>query len=396
MKNQPTSVFIFAGERSGDLHGSHLMQALRQDLPSISFWGVGGPAMRKEGLTTSLHMEDFEVMGLTDVLCSLPKLLKHFFRLRYEILTQKPSAVILIDYPGFNLRLAKALRKKGYRGKIVQYICPSIWAHGQHRIQHMANTLDLLLTILPLELKYFSGTSLDVTYVGNPLREYIQKYPYKEDWMQLMDIPKGNRLLALFPGSRQGEIERNLPFLLEASALLKQDHPDLRFAVSCANPHPIKFAFPLIESLGLVLNKDIFMVPLDYTYELMRDCHGAIAKSGTVTLELALHQCPTLVVYNLTFLNRLFAKYILRLKLPHYALANIVAEELVFPELIEYGFSTENIYRTMIPLLEPTPQRKICIEGCKKIRALLEENRASRTAAKKIVELLDSPRSLSC
>lgn len=396
MKNEQDSLFIFAGEKSGDLHGSRLMQSLKLDFPNISFWGVGGLAMRREGLKISLPTEDFEVMGLTDVLWSLPKLLKHFYRLRDEIITQQPLMVVLIDYPGFNLRLAKALRKKGYQGKIVQYICPSIWAHGQKRIQHMASTLDLLLSILPFESKYFSGTSLEVCYVGNPLLEYIQKYHYKENWKKYFDIPKEDRLIGLFPGSRESEIARNLPFLLESAVLLKKDHP-LRFALSYANPRTLLLTTSLLPSLGLVLNKDIFMIPSDYTYELMRDCHCALAKSGTVTLELAIHQCPTLVVYKLTLLNRLFAKYILRLKLPYYSLANILAEELVFPELIEHGFSPHNIYRKMTLLLESAADREVCLKGCKKIKDLLEEYQANHTAANKIGELLQASKGgLSC
>jgi lipid-A-disaccharide synthase len=388
VKPESLSTFIFAGEKSGDLHGSGLMQALVHAVPDISFFGVGGPLMRKQGLNATLRMEDFEVMGLTDVLLSLPKLIKQFYFLRNEILRKKPPLVILIDYPGFNLRLAKALRAQGYQGKIVQYICPSVWAHGQHRIQLLADSFDLLLAILPFEPDYFKKTPLAVSYVGNPLLEYLSKYPYKDNWKLPYGIPEDHRLAAIFPGSRQGEIERNLPFLLKASALLKRDYPDLRFALSCAHENTSKLALPLSSALGLHIHKDIFLVSSDHSYELMRDAHCAIAKSGTVALELALHECPTLVVYQLSWLNRLFAKQILKLDLPHYALPNIVAGERIFPELIETGFSSENIHTALKPLIESPLARESCQQGCKKIKSMLNLHTASHTAAKKIKEML--------
>src|SRR5437016_2086989 len=145
--------FIFAGESSGDLHGSRLMEALKKS-KGCTFTGVGGPLMRAQYMKSILNMEDFLVIGFTDVIKALPKLYKQFYKVRDAILKQEPDCVILIDYPEFNLRLAKALRKKKYKGKIVQYICPTVWAHGKHRINTMANTLDLLLTIFPFEAAF--------------------------------------------------------------------------------------------------------------------------------------------------------------------------------------------------------------------------------------------------
>ncbi len=380
MAINPSTLFLFAGEPSGDLHGSHLMHGLKQKFPACPFWGVGGPKMRQEGLKAVLKMEDFEVMGITDVFYSLPRFIKQFYFIRHEILTRNPSVAILIDYPGFNLRLAKALRKGGYKGKIVHYICPSVWAHSPQRIQQMADTLDLLLTVLPFEPRYFSGTSLPVAYVGNPLQEYIKKHAYQEDWKQVCGIPPYARILSLFPGSRKSEVERHAPVLREAAALFKLQYPGLCIALSCAHPEADKWVSGM--------DREIIRVPSRYTYELMRGSHCAIAKSGTVTLELALHKCPTIVFYKLTLLNKWYAQYILRLKLPYYALPNILAEGPVFPELIAEGFSAENIFLKIRPFLDNKGEREECLQGCGKIQALLKEDLASQKAAEHIGKLI--------
>lgn len=382
--NRPR-LFIFAGEHSGDMHGSHLLHQLKKTLPEVFVEGVGGPAMRKEGVDCILRMEDFEVMGFTDVLKSLPKLWRQFYQLRDHILANKPTVVLLIDYPGFNLRLAKALRKKGYTGKIILYVAPTVWAHGKERIQWMAENFDGLLTIFPFEAKYFSHTSLKVHYVGNPLQEYKKKYRYEEEWAKHLGIDAVEHLISLFPGSRKGEILRNLPAMLQAAETLKKDHPELTFAISCTNEETKALIQAQIHASSL---KDVYLVPKSYAYEMMRDSRLAIAKSGTITLELALHECPTVVVYKLTPLNWLFAKVFLRLQLPFYCIVNILKGERVFPELIERGFSQENIFREAKLLHTSEQSRLACINGCREIKNLLKEDHASVLAAQKVGEML--------
>jgi lipid-A-disaccharide synthase len=378
-------IFIFAGEPSGDLHGSHLMRELKQLLPAIEISGVGGPAMRQEGISCFLPMEEFEVMGFTDVLKSLPKLWRHFYRLRDHLLTAKPALIVFIDYPGFNLRMAQALRKKGFKGKIIHYIAPSVWAHGKGRIQQMAKTLDGLLTIFPFEANFFSDTPLKVDYVGNPLQEYTTHYRYDQDWAKKNGIANEKNLVALFPGSRRGEIMRNLPTMLQAAEMLKKEHPEISFAISYTNETIKKTIKLLMEGTSL---KNVHLIPKAYAYEMMKTSHMAIAKSGTVTLELALHECPTLVVYHVTPLNRFIAKVFLRLQLTHYCIVNILKGETVFPELIETGFSKENIYHHAKLLYTSGPLREACKAGCLQIKKLLKEERASAKAAQKIAEHL--------
>lgn len=383
-------IFIFAGEHSGDLHGSYLISALKERSPSLIFEGVCGPCMRALDVHGPLKMEEFEVMGLTDVLLALPRLYRNFCKLRDHILQTSPEAVILIDYPGFNLRLAKALRQHGYHGKIIQYVSPSIWAWGEHRIQAMENTLDLLMVIYPFETAYFNlnDTSLKTTYVGNPLQEYIRNYVYDEAWQQKLGIASTKNLIALFPGSRRSEIKRNLPILLETAQYLSNIQADIQFAISCSNEATKELLKTQLALASASFQKNIFQVPKHYTYELMRDSRTAIAKSGTVMLELALHQRPSIAMYKLTTLNWLYAKYILKLKLPHYCIVNILTNSQVFPEFIEKDLTIACLSQQLLDLHEDGITRTNCLEACKELQKILGKHNASSIAAESVLEML--------
>lgn len=381
-------IFIFAGELSGDMHGGLLIKALKQRIPSLSFAGVAGPDMRAQDVAGVLRMEDFEVMGFSDVLKSFPRLWQQFYHVRDYILDTSPQLAIFIDSPSFSLRMAAALRKSGYKGKIVQYISPTVWAWGESRIHQMAASFDLLLTIYPFEAAYFAKTSLNVQYVGNPLQEAIFHHQYDPHWQKLFGIKQADHLIALFPGSRTSEISRNLPKQLEAAKLLQKENGNISFAISCAHEHNMELVQDILQKSCLQQNKEVFFVPKSHTYELMRDARSAIAKSGTVTLELALHQCPTVVVYQLTLLNWLVAKYILRVNLPHYCIVNILQQKTIFPELIAEGFSPDNLYRHLKTLHEAGAKRDDCLEGCRDVQQLFKDVNASERAAHAIAGLL--------
>lgn len=242
----------------------------------------------------------------------------------------------------------------------------------------MSETLDLLLTIYPFEAACFAKTSLPVKYVGTPLKEILASYPYKTD----QHFP--NSLVALFPGSRQGEIQRNLPKILQAASLIKKSYPEASFAISCAREELLPLITQEIEKSDVSPT----IISKEYSYELMRHSHCAIAKSGTVTLELALHHCPTVVVYELTKLNRFLAQYIFRIRLPFYCIVNILREHKVFPELIETGFNPQQIFHHLKPLYEKGEIRNECVKDCQHVQNLLTENQASKQAALAIKEVL--------
>ena len=377
-------IFLFAGEKSGDLLGSFLYQALQDQLPNYHFTGVAGPEMRAAGMEGLLRTEEFELMGFSDILSSLPKLWKQFHVVRDYILKNRPEAVVLIDYPGFNLKMASSLRKHGYQGKVVQYISPTVWAWGKKRAEKMAQTLDLLLTIYPFEQQCFTNTRLNVKYVGNPLKEIVQKHRYIHDWASLFGIADTRNLIAIFPGSRRGEIQLNLPYQLKVAEMLKKKDPSVTFAISCAHEKILPAIHQMLQPNSLKLNRDIFLLPKAYCYELMKDCRTALAKSGTVTLELAIHKRPTVVMYKLSLLNRIIAQYLLRLNLPHYCIVNILANKRVYPELIEKGLSPSKILTELQKINVDGQARLTCIDECGYVSSLFQGIDASEQAARAI------------
>jgi lipid-A-disaccharide synthase len=378
--------FVFAGELSADNHGARLISALKKRNPHCEFSGVSGPEMRAQQVKAILQMEDFSVMGFSDVLKSLPRLWKQFRQIKNTILKENPNVVIFIDSPSLSLRMAPALRQKGYMGKIVQYISPTVWAWGKERVQKMAANFDLLLTTYPFEAAYYAQTPLPVEYVGNPVQDAIQNHTYDPQWTKLFGIKEGNHLIALFPGSRPAEILRNLPPQLQAIKLMQQRNSHVQVAISCAQKESIALVKKVLLENDM---KNVALVPKSYSYDLMRTARSAIAKSGTVTLELALHQCPSIVTYKLTWLNRLIAKYVLQVKLPFYCIVNILGGKEIFPELIEKEGSPEEIYDQLVRIDQDGMKREVCIEACREIQRQFQGNEASERAAKIIISIIE-------
>jgi lipid-A-disaccharide synthase len=370
-KNSPNltgrgiDLFIVAGELSGDLHGAKLIEELLKQNPKLTIGAVAGPKMRKLPIQEFFPMEKLMVMGFIDVLLALPKIARQFFAIRNQILALNPKAVVLIDYPGFNLRLEKSLRAKGYQGKLIHYICPTVWAWGKKRIGTMEKNLDLLLTIFPFEPKCFEKTRLPVQYVGHPLGLAVASF-----------VPKGKfqgKILSIFPGSRKKEIKRNLPLQLKVARRLKEIDPTLQIIISTV------FPLPRIPDATLVGSEE--------TYELMSASHLAIATSGTVTLELALHKVPTVVTYAITKMDCFLAQKVFKINLPFYCIANIVLNKEVFPELFGPHFTEENLYLQAKQLLSDSIIRQRCIENCLEVKRMLGTTEAAKEAALAICDL---------
>lgn len=375
-------LFIFAGEVSGDLHGEKLLRELYTLNPKLKVRGVGGPRMRALGMESILKMEDFEVMGFIDVLSSLPKLYKQFKQIKQDILSHPPKGVVTIDYPGFNLRLARALAKKASPAKRIHYICPTVWAWGKGRIPKMERSLDSLLTILPFEPELFSRGSLDTTYVGHPLISRIQGHPYNRKWNESYGIRSEQQILSIFPGSRQKELDRNLRSQLSVARQLQKDHPDMMIAISCSNEG--------LKDKIIKEGQDLLIIRPEHTYELMRASHLAIATSGTVTLELALHQIPTVVTFAIHPLDVFIAQKVFQIDLPYYALPNILFKGELFPELFGPRLTQDTLFRKASDFMFSEYKRTECIEGCRRLKTLLGNQNASKQAAHAILNLMFS------
>jgi lipid-A-disaccharide synthase len=243
----------------------------------------------------------------------------------------------------------------------------------------------LLLTIYPFESKYYQQSSLPVEFVGNPLSEYLGNYSYNDNWKNILGIPSDTPLIALFPGSRKSELERNLPIQLDAVALLLEQQPEPRaIAISCTFPDYINLIHNAVIKSGLERTHKVYIVPQEFTYELMREAHAALAKSGTVTLELALHHCPTVVTYKLSTFNYYIAKYLMRIQLPHYCIVNILLDKETFPEYIEKSLSPQAICQHLQKIDSNTSSREECLLDLKSLSNLLSGENASKRAAEAI------------
>ena len=353
-------LFLLAGEPSGDLHGAALIRELLILDPTLRIAAVAGPRMRALPIECIEPMESLSVMGFIDVAKSLPKLMRLFFSLRDKILSLSPKAFIGIDYPGFNLRMHTSLRKQGYLGKQIHYICPTVWAWGKKRIPKMESSLDLLLTLLPFEPDCFAHTSLKAEYVGHPLTEPIAHFRPDPTFRARLGFARTDKILALFPGSRAKEIERNLPLMQQA-------------AKSIVDPH-----------LRVVISQDL---PPEENYNLMRNAHLALAKSGTIALELALHKTPTLVQYAIRPLDVFLATKLFRINLPYYALPNLILQKEVFPELFGPRLTPEALARHAKTLWFDETKRQQVIDTASELWGILGQNSASRTAAERILSL---------
>jgi lipid-A-disaccharide synthase len=316
--------------------------------------------MRKFPIECIAPMESLAVMGFLDVLKALPKIARLFFSLRKKILALNPKAFVGIDYPGFNLRMHQSLRKQGYQGKQIHYICPSVWAWRRGRIQKMEKSLDLLLTLLPFEPDCFKNTSLPVEYVGHPLTEPIANFRPDPTFRKRFGFAETDKILALFPGSRKVEVERNLPLMRKAAAQIEDPH------------------------LRVVVSQDL---PAEENYQLMKHAHLALAKSGTVALELALHKTPTVVQYAIGPLDTFLATQIFRIHLPYYSLPNLILQKELFPELFGPRLTEQTLAARAKELWFEKGKRNAIIAGCSALWEVLGNRPASRIAAEHILSL---------
>lgn len=329
---------------------------------------MAGPKLRALGIEEFFPMENLQAMGLSDVLSSVPRIFRAFFTIRRRLLQQNPRAIVFVDYAEFNLRLETSLRKKGYSGAIIHYVSPSVWAWRKGRKKTLEASADLLLSILPFEKEHYQDTRLRVEYVGHPLTASTTP----------SSAPR-RPVIALFPGSRRKEIERNLPLQLKTARALKEKLP---LAISVAQ----ESLRPLIASLA---PKEALVSPQE-SRSLMQEAALALATSGTVTLELALFETPTVVLYSLSPLDTWLAKHLFKLSLPYYALPNLLAQEEIFPEFFGPCLSETALAAAVNAVFE---KRNQIAERCQKVRKILGEKKASLQAAGLIKEVLvDFPR----
>ncbi len=371
--NTPQRVLIVAGESSGDLHGGNLIKAAKDLHLPLEFYGVGGCRMRDAGCEILFPAEDLAVMGLTEVLGHLPTIYNRFKRLERQLKgAGKPDLLLLIDYPGFNLKLAKVARDAGV--PVLYYIAPKVWAWKKGRIKTIGERVDQLALIFPFEPPLYAAEDLQVRYVGNPLLdEYAVAQPLP-DLRKALAIGEGTPLIGLFPGSRRSELKYSFKTLLESAALILEQKPSARFVL------PVAPSLDL-DALQLRLAGSCLPITLsqESIYSVASACDVVLCVSGTVTLQTALCRTPMAVLYKAAPLSYLVGNWLV--KIPHFSLVNIVADGEVVREFLQQQANPKSLSAEILRLLDDPDYRSRVIDGLEVVCDKLGEPGTSRRVA---------------
>jgi len=375
----PLSLMIITGEVSGDMHAAAVLREARRLRPGLRAYGIGGDALRAEGMEVLVDVSEMAVMGISEVLRRLGFFRKVMRQMTDVAVRTRPDAVLLVDYPDFNLRFAARARAAGLR--VVYYICPQVWAWRRARIPRMARNVDTLISIFPFEPGHFEGTGLDAPFVGHPLVDEAENAlarPRQElPWC-------GAPRLALLPGSRPDEIRRMLPVMLETGAHLRRAFPDLGILVAAPSEREAALAAQIEGEAPCEAGPVRFVA--GKTREILRQADAALVKSGTSTVEAALMGCPMVIAYRVSPLTYMLGKLLVRV--PHIGMANIIAGRRVCPEFVQSAVRAEHMAAALRPLLQDTPQRRSMCEGLAGVRSALGERGASARAAQALVRAM--------
>lgn len=375
--SRPLTVALVAGEASGDILGSGLMQALRAQHPEVEFIGVGGPLMEAQGLKSYFPLERLAVMGLVEVLGRLPELLARRKRLLKTLLEARPDVFIGIDAPDFNLDLALKLRRNGI--KTVHYVSPSVWAWRQKRVIKIRDACDLMLTLFPFEAKFYDAHQVAVRFVGHPLADTIPLEPDRAAARAALNLSQEGMIVALMPGSRGGEVGRLGELFLDAADRLRSMRPGIRFVVPCASPER------RAQLEQMLAGRDLPLTLLDgRSHEALAACNAVLIASGTATLEALLFKRPMVVAYSVAPLTFRILKRMV--KSPYVSLPNLLAQRLLVPELLQDAATPDAMAQLLSPLLD---NGDIQTEGFDAIHRTLRCD-ASSQAASAVLELVEA------
>jgi lipid-A-disaccharide synthase len=343
-------LMLVAGEESGDAHAAALVGALRERAPeaAFEFFGAAGARMREAGVEPVVRDEDLAIMGIVEVARALPRFLAAYRALKRAAVERRPDAVVLVDWPDFNLALARALRRRGLR--VIYYISPQLWAWRAHRVRQVRRDVDLMLTILPFEAGWYARRGVaQVEFVGHPLSGEVKPRLTREEFRARHRLDAARPLVALLPGSRRKELERHLPLMLDAASRLARERPGAQFVVALAASREREEAESIIAASGF--GGENLFVTRGETREALAGSDAAAVCSGTATLEAALVATPLVVVYKESAVNWHTLGRLIRVE--HYGLVNLVAGERVAPELIQDDFTGAALARELSALLDP-------------------------------------------
>ncbi len=387
-----TKIYIIAGESSGDLHASNVMQELKKINPSFEFRGIGGDKMISEGLDLQYHIKDLGFMGIWEVLKHFFLIKKLFSKIKKDIINTNPAVVLLVDFSEFNLKMGKTLRNYlnldtvKTKFKIVRYVSPQIWASRSKRIDDIVYAYDSLCCILPFEKKLYNGYDIDARYVGHPL---LDQYRINIDFKTFktqngINLLKNQKIISIFPGSRQQEIDKHLVTLIKSVKVLKNRSSSIG----------LEYEFLICKSNEIIL-KDEFLEQIDelgikiidskYQWEVMKYSDFILCKSGTSTLQAIIAGTPALVFYKMNALTFAIGKRIVKIK--YIGLANIIANKEIYPELIQDDFNETNVAEiTEFFLLNKDNIYYKTLEEIGEARSMIGEKGASKKVAVTVLD----------
>ncbi len=373
-------ILMVAGEVSGDLHGANLMEAIRSIDPDIQFFGIGGDRLGTAGMNLLYHSQSLAVVGITEVLFKIRPIVKAFRGLKQSLGREKPDLVILIDFPDFNLRLARIAHRKGI--PILYYISPQVWAWRAKRVKLIAQWVKKMVVLFPFEIPFYETAGVDVEWVGHPLLDIVKATLPREAACQRFGLDSKQRTVALLPGSRMEEVKRLLPPLLASAQLLQKEIPDLQFVIPLAPGIDRKTLSPWMRNLSVPVK-----VVEGWTYEVMNLSDLLIAASGTATLEAAILGKPMVIVYKVSFLSYWIGRALIRVD--HIGLVNLVAGKGIVPELIQKDVHPKKIAEEALRILRDPILSRRMTESMAGVRQGLGEPGAAHRAARIVTSLLN-------
>jgi len=342
------------------MYGAQLIEAMRRANPSREFFGVGGEKMRAAGCDTVVDAKDLSVVGITEILSHLPKIWGLFHKLIADADRRKPDLAIVIDSPAFNWRVARQMKKRGV--PVVYYVCPQFWAWRQGRVRLLRKYVDKALVIFPFEEKFYRDRGVDAEFVGHPLADLPRPAISRNEYAAQYGLDAGKTWITLMPGSRVKEVRMNLPSMLQAAKLLG---PEYAFLIPVAPTIP--------KTLIVELTKiDAGTVPVDLTSEALpalAHSRAGIIASGTATVEAAMMETPFVMVYRVTPLTHLLGRSIV--KVPHFAMVNLIAGKEVVPELVQQAFTPERVAAEVNKIISDGPSRKEMLAALRRVGGLL-------------------------
>ena len=371
---------LVAGEASADHHGANLVRAIKGKDPGISFWGIGGEKMAAAGVRILVPSSEMAVVGMTEVLSRFRTIIRAYLSLKSFLRENHPGLLILIDYPEFNLFLARSARR--YNVPVLYYICPQVWAWRRGRIKKLAKRVDRMAVILPFEADYYRQRGLDVEYVGHPLLDGIPPVSARDGVIRELGFTENRPLLGLLPGSRIEEVNHLLPPMIKAAEILSRRYPELGCIIPLASTITEDHIASLVRGAPVKIR-----VSRESIYTLLSACDLALVTSGTATLETAIMGVPMVIVYRISPVSYRIGKMVVRV--PHIGLVNLVAEQRVVPELIQDDVTPERLAQEALPLIRGGQERENMIKNLELVRHRLGQGGASDRVAEMALDLLN-------